>query len=69
MTDRMFRKIKMLSNGFVLLLRISLFCLFIYFLVLFSVSLMYIALGQNKQDSRYTTLDKVHINLSLMINL
>ena len=35
----------------------------------FLVSLICIALGQSKPESRYTTFGEVHVNLSRMVNL
>ena len=67
----MFRKIKMLGNGFVYIFSD------ITFVSVYSFSdgissfsnILYIALGQSKQESRYTTLNEVHVNFSQMVNL
>ena len=52
MTDRMFRKIKMFSNGFGHIFADITFVSVYLFLLLFPVSPIYIVLGQSKQESR-----------------
>ena len=60
----------MLGNGFALIfVDITFVSVYSFSDAISSFSNICMALGQSKQDSRYTILDEVHVNLSHMVNL